>query len=172
MPAVGSVFSYCRSRLFVLRLFNKSARRSAARAAFKSSRKNTSASASSRAEQQCVATPCWMPGEKPWMAKIVSLVRPSGAYSEIFRLPCRFSIQTLSNDASRCFRITTKDGSADPGMVGDEADDALAGPLGDPPLRHAEEADVEVVEVELLDAPVCDLVLPCTARPAPAPPPG
>ena len=33
-----------------------------------------------------------------------------------------------------------------PGVVGDEADDALAAHFGDPPFGHAEEADVKIVE--------------------------
>ena len=43
---------------------------------------------------------------------------------------------------------------AQPGRVGDEADDALAGLLGDAPLGDAEEADVEVVELVLGDVPL------------------
>src|ERR1035437_5814922 len=41
-------------------------------------------------------------------------------------------------------------------MVRDEADNASASLVGDLPLRNAEEADVEIVQVEFLDAPVCD----------------
>ena len=43
---------------------------------------------------------------------------------------------------------------ANPGVVRDEADDASASLVSDLPLRNAEEADVEIVQVELFDAPV------------------
>src|ERR1039458_4298521 len=61
--------------------------------------------------QREVTTPCQIPGEKPDIANTVSLVLPSGAYSEILRLPCRFSIQSLSNPSRRRLRNTTNDGS-------------------------------------------------------------
>ena len=44
------------------------------------------------------------------------------------------------------FPHSCKGQSVQPGVVGDEADDALAGLFGDAPLGHAEEPDIEVVE--------------------------
>ena len=109
---VGKAAAYFESNSASLRLLRSFLLRSSAFAALWSSRKRTLApELSPLLTQSVVATPCWMPGENPATAKIVSLVRPSDAYSEIFRLPCRFSIQTLLNALKRCFLKTTNDGS-------------------------------------------------------------
>ena len=81
------------------------------------------------------------------------------------------NIAVETRPASAC-RMTTKDGSPSPGMVGYERHHALAGHFGDSPLGQPEEADIQVVQVELLDSPAalrrsgCS-ALPCTVPRAP-----
>ncbi len=52
-----------------------------------------------------------------------------------------------------------------PRMVADEANDAAAGALGDPPLGDPEEPHIEIIEVEFADTPIALPTLPCKVRP-------
>src|SRR5665647_1782221 len=113
LPSLGGAWTYRSESWPSSSELSNRARRSAARASVKSLRNRTSAS------PQClgcfthsdIAVPCCIPGDSPAIAKTVSLVRPSGAYSEILRSPCMFSTQNLSKDSSRCWRTTTYVGS-------------------------------------------------------------
>ena len=94
-----------------------------------------------------MAVPTWMPSRFVSVEKTLGSGLPSGVSLPVLYLsPFRQSIQIAVEDLQVSLAHPGEREPVEPGIIRDEADDALAGLLDDAPLGHAEEADVEVVQ--------------------------
>ena len=101
------------------------------------------------------AVPSLMPSRLNSVEKTDGSGSPVGVGLPVSRLsPLRLSIQIGSKPSSSRRAHDDEGRVAQVGVAGDEADDAPARPLDDPAFGDPQEADVEVVEIELPDAPI------------------